>query len=88
MDNKQDLKAVIVAKDEQIKKLQKQLALKDEMIEQLKSQLDKYQSVLPKALLPTRRVRAQGISAEPQSAKSIQDYQTNNTLKMHNKSNR
>lgn len=88
MDNKQDLLNIIKTKDDQIKTLQQQLVAKDEEIEQLRSQLDKFQSVLPKALVQPRKVRAQGISAEPQTARSIQDYVTNNSLKKHQKSNR
>lgn len=87
MESKQDLLNHIKTKDEQIKNLQKALAEKDEEIEQLRSQLDKFQSVLPKALVQPRKVRAQGISAEPQTARSMHDY-VNNTLRKHPKSNR
>lgn len=87
MDHKQDLATLIKTKDEQIKVLQRQLSEKEAEIEQLRSQLDKYQSVLPKALVQPRRYRAQGISAEPQTAKSIKDAAKNALIK-HVKSNR
>ena len=82
----QELQILLKSKDERIRSLENKLAERDEKIEQLKSQLDKFQSVFPKAI--PRRVRAQGISAEPQTAKSIQDYMTNNVLQKHRKSSR
>lgn len=88
MDTKLELQKIIKAKDDQIRKLQQELAEKDAEIEKLRSQLDKFQSVLPKALMRPRKVRAQGISAEPQTAKSIQEYVTNNKLQKHQKSTR
>lgn len=89
MDSRHDLQRIIRVKDDQIRRLQQELAERDEEIEKLKSQLDKYQSVLPKAaIIRPRKVRAQGISAEPQTAKNIQDYVTNNKLQKHQKSNR
>jgi len=81
------IEKLLKAKDEQIRRLQQELVEKDTEIEQLKSQLDKFQSVLPKALMRPRKVRAQGISAEPQSAKTIQDSVTNK-LQKHPKSTR
>lgn len=82
----QELKALLKIKDETIVKLQKLLTEKEETIEQLRSQLDKFQSVFPKAI--PRKQRAQGISAEPQSAKTIQDYIANNAQRKYSKSNR
>jgi len=87
MDSKGDLQNIIKARDEEIAQLHQSLAEKDDEIEQLKSQLDKFQSVLPKALMRPRKVRAQGISAEPATARSIQDSVTT-TLQKHKKSNR
>ena len=81
-----ELKALLKIKDETIAKLQKLLTEKEQTIEQLRSQLDKFQSVFPKAI--PRKQRAQGISAEPQSAKTIQDYLTNNAQKKYAKSER
>ena len=81
-----ELQAQLKLKDETIAKLQKSLTEKEETIEQLRSQLDKFQSVFPKAI--PRKQRAQGISAEPQSAKTIQDYITNNAQRKYSKSNR
>ena len=88
MEDKKDLHELLKTKDEQIKQLQHIITERDEEIEQLKSQLDKFQSVLPKALVQPRKVRAQGISAEPQTARSIKDYVTNNALRKYPKSNR
>lgn len=88
MDKRQELQNLIKVKDEQIRSLQEQVAERDEEIEQLKSQLDKFQSVLPKALVQPRKVRAQGISAEPQTARQIQDCVANNKLRIYTKSNR
>jgi cGMP-dependent protein kinase len=88
MEGKGDLHELLKTKDEQIKQLQRIVVEKDEEIEQLKSQLDKFQSVLPKALVQPRKVRAQGISAEPQTARSIKDCVANNALRKYTKSNR
>lgn len=81
------IEKLLKVKDEQIRRLQQEVAEKDLEIEQLKSQLDKFQSVLPKALMRPRKVRAQGISAEPQNAKNLQEYVTNK-LQKHQKSTR
>ena len=86
MGTVQELQALLKIKDEAIAKLQKLLAEKEETIEHLRSQLDKFQSVFPKAI--PRKQRAQGISAEPQSAKTIQDYITNNAQRIYEKSHR
>lgn len=89
MGTLQDLQLLLRSKDEQIKALQRQLEQKEEKIQQLRSQLDKYQSVFPaiKATVGPRTQRYQGISAEPHSLKTIQDFAGNATVK-HNKSNR
>ncbi|XP_076361228.1 cGMP-dependent protein kinase for isoform X4 [Tachypleus tridentatus] len=73
---------VIRRQENTIRQLQNLLARKDEEIQALCSQLDKYQSVL----IPLsynqhdkhgrRKERAQGISAEPQSLRTIQELIT------------
>lgn len=79
------MQQLLLDKDEQIRELQAKLRQREEEIGQLKSHLDKFQSVFylnspskiglnnnvgpPRA----RKQRAQGISAEPQSAASIQE---------------
>lgn len=80
------MQQLLLAKDEQIRELETKLRLREEEIVQLKSHLDKFQSVfylnttgklgLNNNVGPTnrpRKQRAQGISAEPQSAASIQE---------------
>lgn len=72
---------LLADRDEEIKRLQQELALRNREIYELRSQLDKFQSVMaithshpasPKGLggLRPRKQRA-GISAEPQSEQSI-----------------
>lgn len=82
-----ELQSLIHSKDEKIKDLQRKLQERDEIITQLRSQLDKYQSVIPQSLKATarpRKQRAQGISAEPHSAKDL--VKTSN--KKHSKTDR
>ncbi|XP_060063493.1 cGMP-dependent protein kinase 1-like [Ylistrum balloti] len=88
MGSLQDVQLLLRSKDEQIKALQRQLEQKEEKILQLRSQLDKYQSVFPtiKASVGPRKQRAQGISAEPYSLKTIQDFVGQSAIK-HTKSN-
>ena len=77
MGSLQELEKQLRLKDEKIRELQKVVDEKDEMIQQLISKLDKFQSVLPqtqtKLIAGPRKQRAQGISAEPQAMKTLQD---------------
>ena len=77
-----ELQELLVKKDERIRQLEATIKLKDDEIVELKSQLDKFQSVMPFAGVKTqgpggkrtaRKERAQGISAEPQTVKTIQE---------------
>ena len=91
-----ELQKILHQQDERIKELESDLAVKDELIQELTSRLDKYKSVLH---VPTttsmvsgvsgvggaRKIRAQGISAEPQTPKTLQDL-GQDTFKPHPKS--
>lgn len=73
-----ELQKVLRQKDDRIKDLERKLFEKDEKIVELISQLDKYKSILHVPSSPTlgtgpRKIRAQGISAEPQNFKNLQD---------------
>ncbi|XP_050302917.1 cGMP-dependent protein kinase, isozyme 2 forms cD4/T1/T3A/T3B isoform X2 [Anthonomus grandis grandis] len=79
---REELLRLLVKKDEEIKRLQDELAQSHHKIFELRSQLDKFQSVMaithnhpasPKGLGSQLRPRKQraGISAEPQNEKSI-----------------
>lgn len=88
MGSLQELQTLIKSKDERICELQKQIEERDAKIEELKSQLDKYQSVLPQTITASmrpRKHRAQGISAEPQHQRTLQDF-NNKSFKKHSKS--
>ncbi|XP_076459657.1 cGMP-dependent protein kinase 1-like isoform X2 [Babylonia areolata] len=74
MGSLQELEKELQQKNEKILELRQLLEAKDELIQQLMSKLDKFQSVLPwqaqqNSLLSRgpRKVRAQGISAEPRA---------------------
>ncbi|XP_040068473.1 cGMP-dependent protein kinase, isozyme 2 forms cD4/T1/T3A/T3B isoform X1 [Ixodes scapularis] len=77
MGSVEELRDVVLKQERIIHDLRQVVTLRDEEILQLRSQLDKFQSVL----IPynrysrsgRRKERAQGISAEPQSLRSIQD---------------
>ncbi|CAN7948445.1 unnamed protein product, partial [Ixodes hexagonus] len=77
MGSVEELRDVVLRQERIIHDLRQVVTLRDEEILQLRSQLDKFQSVL----IPynrysrsgRRKERAQGISAEPQSLRSIQD---------------
>ncbi|XP_064458304.1 cGMP-dependent protein kinase 1-like [Ornithodoros turicata] len=77
MGSVEELRDVVLKQEHLIQDLQKMVTIRDEEILQLRSQLDKFQSVL----IPynrysrsgRRKERAQGISAEPQSLRSLQD---------------
>ncbi|KAH7981521.1 hypothetical protein HPB49_025139 [Dermacentor silvarum] len=83
MGTLEELRDAVLKQERIIHDLRQVITLRDEEILQLRSQLDKFQSVL----IPynarysrsgRRKERAQGISAEPQSLRSIQDLiQTN-----------
>ncbi|ENN77857.1 hypothetical protein HUJ04_007899 [Dendroctonus ponderosae] len=82
MGGTEELLRLVAERDEEIRRLQAELALRNREIFELRSQLDKFQSVMaithshpasPKGLggqLRPRKQRA-GISAEPQNEKSI-----------------
>ncbi|XP_066137906.1 cGMP-dependent protein kinase, isozyme 2 forms cD4/T1/T3A/T3B isoform X2 [Euwallacea fornicatus] len=78
----EDLLKLLTERDEEVRRLQNELALRNREIYELRSQLDKFQSVMaithshpasPKGLGSQLRPRKQraGISAEPQNEKSI-----------------
>ncbi|KAK7112035.1 hypothetical protein V1264_011550 [Littorina saxatilis] len=77
MGSLQEMEKLLRVKDEKIRELQKLVDEKDEKIQQLSSKLDKFQSVLPQTqttlIAGPRKVRAQGISAEPQALKNLKD---------------
>ncbi|XP_050394638.1 cGMP-dependent protein kinase 1 isoform X4 [Patella vulgata] len=90
MGSLQELETLLRRKDEKIKELQKLLEEKECKIQELRSQLDKFQSVLPATVRPLlngpRKQRAQGISAEPQNLRTIQEL-TKKTFRKHSKNN-
>lgn len=63
------------AMEDKIIELENRLRDKDDLIQELNSKLDKYQSIVHIPKIPTgpRKQRAQGISAEPQTAKNLLD---------------
>lgn len=89
----QELEKALLEKEILIEELSQTLQEKDELIEELRSQLDKYQSVLPLssslAVVASgggpRKVRAQGISAEPQALLSLQEF-NQHKFRKHSKS--
>lgn len=101
MVNTPDVQQMLQNKDDKIKELETKLRLREEEIIQLKSHLDKFQSVFPFSLNATgkhiglnnnvgprpRKQRAQGISAEPQSAASIQEL-SRQTFQTYDKNER
>ena len=76
-----EMQELLCKKDDYIHRLEAKLKVRDDEIIELRSQLDKFQSVMPFATgkgagSPKERVRktrAQGISAEPQTLKTIQE---------------
>ena len=87
MGSLQEMERLLRIKDEQIVALQKLLEEKEDSIMQLRSKLDKFQSVLPQTQNTfiqggPRKVRAQGISAEP--LRNMSDSKT--ALRRHSKS--
>lgn len=79
---------------EKIRELEALLKQRDQEMLELRSQLDKLQSVFPYQQYPyargasqqrTRKQRAQGISAEPQTSASLQDL-TDQTFPVYDKS--
>ena len=81
MGSVQELQSLLLKRDERIAQLEGLLNRKEQDIIELKSQLDKYQSVFSfqtmgnskKNMNSRRKQRAQGISAEPQNFRTIQD---------------
>ena len=81
MGSVQELQSLLLKRDERIAQLEGLLNRKEQDIIELKSQLDKYQSVFSfqtmgnskKNMTSRRKQRAQGISAEPQNFRTIQD---------------
>ena len=72
------MEALLKSKEEHIQQLNERLEEKDELIRELRSKLDKFQSVLSRTQNSIRchgprKVRAQGISAEPQVLSVLQD---------------
>lgn len=72
-------------KDSRILALEQELKRRNQIIRRLESELDKYRSVLQPAVA-TRTRQRQGISAEPQSFKTVTD--ASKPLQRHNKSSR
>lgn len=76
-----EMQELLCKKDDYIHRLEAKLKVREDEITELRSQLDKFQSVMPFATgggagSPKERVRktrAQGISAEPQTLKTIQE---------------
>lgn len=77
-----ELQELLSKKDDLIRHLESQLKIRDDEIMELRSQLDKFQSVMPYATgssssgggkTQARKTRAQGISAEPQAMKTVQE---------------
>lgn len=73
-------------KDSRILSLEQELKRRNEIIRRLESELDKYRSVLQPAVATRTRNQRQGISAEPQSYKTVTD--ASKPLQRHNKSSR
>ncbi|XP_077284453.1 cGMP-dependent protein kinase for [Arctopsyche grandis] len=78
----EDAEALLMMKDTRIKELETQLRQREAEIVELRSHLDKFQSVFPYHVnvaspkhkpVRTRKQRAQGISAEPQSESTLQE---------------
>ncbi|XP_042863197.1 cGMP-dependent protein kinase 1-like [Penaeus japonicus] len=76
-----ELQELLCKKDDIIRHLEAKLKVRDDEIVELRSQLDKFQSVMPYATgasagggkMQARKTRAQGISAEPQAMKTVQE---------------
>lgn len=77
MQSVAELEQLLTQKDDSLRKLELKVKLQEDEIIELRSQLDKFQSVMPFATAGTnkraRKERAQGISAEPQTLKSIHE---------------
>ncbi|XP_068711115.1 cGMP-dependent protein kinase 1-like isoform X2 [Montipora capricornis] len=73
-------------KDCRILALEQELKRRNEIIRRLESELDKYRSVLQPAVGTRTRNRGQGISAEPQSFKTLAD--ASKPLQRHSKSSK
>lgn len=86
-----DLQKQLRQKDEKIKDLQKQILIRDSQLAELRSQLDKFHSIMvapnSKSTGSRRKVRAQGISAEPQAQRSLKEI-SNTSFKKHKKTTR
>lgn len=78
MGSMEELRELVLKQERMIHDLRQLVTLRDDELVQLRSQLDKYRSVVPVpynrySRSGRRKQRAQGISAEPQSLRSIQD---------------
>ena len=85
-----EVQKVLWEKDEEIDRLREEMKIKDLKIQELKSQLDKCLSVLPNAVPPAIKPRANrmpGISAEPRVKYSINDIR-HQSFKRYSKSQR
>lgn len=89
MGSIQELENLLRLKDDKIRELQRLVEDKEDKIQALRSKLDKFQSILPQTSIigGPRKQRAQGISAEPQALRSIQDL-AKQSFKKHSKTNR
>lgn len=78
-----ELQDLLIKRDERICQLEAKLKVREDEIVELKSQLDKFQSVMPFATgvavaagtksVRQRKQRATGISAEPQTLRTVQE---------------
>ncbi|XP_056325926.1 cGMP-dependent protein kinase 1-like [Danio aesculapii] len=76
---------MLLIKEERIKEMERLLSAKEQEVNELKRKLHKCQSVLPSTIGPRTR-RAQGISAEPQTARTFQDLKSE-ALRKHQVAN-
>ncbi|XP_070544336.1 cGMP-dependent protein kinase 1-like isoform X5 [Ptychodera flava] len=78
MGSLQEMQKILRKKDDRIKELERLLRVKDDELMELRTKLDKFQSVLPTQPMAIsgaarKRLRAQGISAEPQASRTVQE---------------
>lgn len=91
MGSQVEMQRVIRQREEKIKELERLLQDKDDLIQELNSKLDKYQSVVhvptTTSSLASIGYRRQGIAAESQTPKSLQDL-NKDVFKVHTKPQR
>lgn len=91
MGSQAEMQKVIRQREEKIKELERLLQEKDDLIQELNSKLDKYQSVVHvptnTSSLASIGYRRQGIAAESQTPKSLQDL-NKDVFKIHSKPQR